>query len=70
MAHGMLCKRCEHQETEHDYPEDYPGVCHAYQSPDKRLENKLWKLERPKPSRAVSHAVWLVTPTGFIDIGS
>lgn len=71
MAHGFLCKRCDHQESEHDFPADYPGVCQAYQSPDRRLERRIWKSEDDaKPRGPISSAVWILTPTGFIDIGS
>jgi len=46
MAFGLRCKRCGHQETAHTMPEHYPDVCSFYESPDKRLEKKMWKQER------------------------
>lgn len=46
MAHGFNCKRCGFQEASHDFPDDYPGICRSYVSPDKLAEKKMWEIER------------------------
>lgn len=47
MAHEFECKRCGYQEAAHEFPQDYPGVCRSYLSPDKRAEKRLWNREKP-----------------------
>jgi hypothetical protein len=72
VAHGFRCTKCDHQETEHLYPFENPGVCNHYQSPDQKGEDAIWKAERAENERTAptSDAVWLLTPYGFVDIGS
>ena len=44
MAHEFRCQTCGHQEAEHMYPDDYPGVCLAYVSPDPEGEELMWLI--------------------------
>jgi hypothetical protein len=34
MAFGLECERCGYVETAHAFPNEYPGACHRYVSPD------------------------------------
>lgn len=44
MAHGFDCKRCGSCESAHDFPDDYPGVCQSYVSPDAVAEGIMWDI--------------------------
>jgi hypothetical protein len=70
MAHDLRCKRCDWTESAHDFPDDYKGVCKAYQSPDPEWELAEWERIRTPKERTYSDAVWILTPYGPIDIGS